>query len=163
MLCERQVTAEEKNNLDKIIMTCIGRFQLFLAGIVSCGEMTGLIVVNTNFIRPLWSTTLVHILWWWGFWGTCENLQRHFRSQKRGKQSWPFLAVTFTNYLALVLEAGWRGMCGRGRKWAKFRRQCGQPSNLQALSFHWKHHKKSRTQHWGPSIRAGNWPTPPAS
>ena len=38
------------------------------------------LICRLNLIRKLWSTTLVHILWRWRFWGACENSRSHFRS-----------------------------------------------------------------------------------
>ena len=92
MPSERRLTAEKNNHN---IMPCISRFQPSFSSGTMCavGRWEGLVVVNSNLIWPLWSTTLVHILWLWWFWGACENLPCHFRS---------FLASIFTNYLAFI-------------------------------------------------------------
>ena len=92
MPSERRLTAEKNNHN---IMPCFSRFQPSFSSGTMCavGRWEGLVVVNSNLIWPLWSTTLVHILWLWWVWGACENLPPHFRS---------FLASIFTNYLALI-------------------------------------------------------------
>ena len=92
MPSERRLTAEKNNHN---IMPCFSRFQpSFSSGTMrAVGRWEGLVVCNSNLIWPLWSTTLVHILWLWWFWGACENLPPHFRS---------FLALIFTNYLAFI-------------------------------------------------------------
>jgi len=84
-------------------MPYISHFQpSFLSGMMcAVGRWQGLIVINSNLMWPLWSTTLVHILWLRWFWGTCENLPRHFRS---------FLESIFANYLALIFHR----LCGKG-------------------------------------------------
>ena len=120
-------------------MPCISRFQPSFSSGTMCavGRWEGLVVVNSNLIWPLWSTTLVHILWLWWFWGACENLPRHVRS---------FLASIFTNYLALIfyrlrgkghVEVGENGQTSEGVELWRATEFASLDTLVGGVSFKW--------------------------
>ena len=89
-------------------------------------------------IWPLWSTTLVHILWRWRFWGACENSRSHFGSLEASNLDHFWYRPTQTIWL--WFSGGW--VARYAWKWEKIGKiqkasSCGRPRNLQALSFYY--------------------------
>ena len=66
-----------------------------------CWEVTGLIVLNSNLIRSMWKSL------------EASNLDRFWHRPSQTIRLW-------------FSGGWWRGTSGSGRKWAKFRRRCGE-------------------------------------
>ena len=96
------------------------------------------LICRLNLIWPLWSTTLVHILWRWRFWGACENSRSHFGSLEASNLDHFWYRPTQTIWL--WFSGGW--VARYAWKWEKIGKiqkaiSCGRPPNLQALSFYY--------------------------